>query len=54
MLHEVALGIQEVFWMEAEGLLPDGLILQHGGQVGDEGRPLAGGTWFGHGQGVTS
>ena len=45
MLHKVALGIQEVFRMEAEGLLPDSLILQHGGQVGDEGRPLAGGTW---------
>ena len=51
MLHKVALGIQEVFRMEAEGLLPDSLILQHGGLVGDEGRPLAGGTWCEHGLG---
>jgi hypothetical protein len=26
----VTLGVQEVFRVEAEGLLPDGLILQHG------------------------
>lgn len=44
MLHKAALGIQEVFRMEVEGFLPDSLILQHRGQVGDEGRPLAGGT----------
>ena len=47
----MALGIEEVFRMEAEGLFPDSLILQHRGQVGDEGRPLAGGTWCEYGQG---
>lgn len=29
LLDEAALGIQEVLRVEAEGLLPDGLILQH-------------------------
>ena len=44
MLHKVALGIQEVFRMEAEGLLPDSVIHMHRGHVGEEDRPLLGGT----------
>jgi hypothetical protein len=42
MLHKVALGIQELFGMKAEGLLPDSIILEHRGQVGDEVHPLSG------------
>lgn len=39
----MALG-QEVFGMEAEGLLSDALILQHRGHFGDEWRDLEGNT----------
>lgn len=48
MLLKVALSIKKVFRMKAS----PSLILQHGAQVGDEGLPLAGGTWREYGLGV--